>query len=84
VTGVVYKDTLEAIENHLGVEGTRLATLARRLHFTAVTNMQKIWKQRRAIMMAARKSKATQSDHRTPQRAQELGEPDHRKKPRRK
>jgi ribonuclease HI len=82
VTGVIYKDTLEAIENYLGVEGTRLATLARRLHFTAVTNMQKIWKQRRAIMMAARKSKATQPDSRTPKRAHEPGEPDHRKKPR--
>jgi hypothetical protein len=37
---------------------------------------------RRAIMMAARTSKATQSDHRTPKRAHELGKPDHRKKPR--
>jgi hypothetical protein len=46
VTGVIYEDTMLALERHLRITGPRLATLARKLHFSAILNLLQIWKQR--------------------------------------
>ena len=86
VTGVIYKETIDTMEHQLGVEGPRYAELAKKLHFSAVTNMQKIWRQRKAIMTAARKCTGTRPAQPNPNPAKRrkhgTGEPDHHKKPR--
>jgi hypothetical protein len=84
VTGVVYKDTVQALENHLRITGPRLATLARKLHFSAINNLLKIWKQRHALMASAKKSRGIIQANWSNQKKREYhkSEPEHRKKPR--
>jgi Na+-driven multidrug efflux pump len=45
VSGVIYKSFVEKLER-LGITGSARATLARKLHLTAVEHVRQIWKLR--------------------------------------
>jgi hypothetical protein len=49
VTGVIYKDTLDYLKN-LGVEGSALRTLLTDLHYIAIHGLERIWRQRGALI----------------------------------
>jgi hypothetical protein len=49
-SGVIYESFMSEMRN-LGVNGSALTSLARRLHFIAVNNLKLIWQQRCAIVM---------------------------------
>jgi hypothetical protein len=84
VTGVINEDTMLAMERHLRITGPRLATFARKLHFSAINNLLKIWKQRQALMATAQRSRGVMQANwsNEKKRAYHNSEPEHRKKQR--
>jgi hypothetical protein len=53
-SGIIYESFLKEMRD-LGVGGSALTSLARRLHHIAVRNLKLIWTQRRAILMGRNK-----------------------------
>ena len=53
-SGVIYETFLKGMRD-LGVDGSALTSLARRLHHIAVRNLKQIWQQRSAIIMGRSK-----------------------------
>jgi hypothetical protein len=49
VTGVIYNDTEQQLSN-LGVTGPALKKLLADLHYNAITGLERIWKQRGALL----------------------------------
>jgi ribonuclease HI len=81
VSGVIYQSFLDDMETKLGVSGQELDSLAKRLHFIAINNIGKIWKQRAAMITERDKCKRANWS-RAKKRASQAREPDHRKKQR--
>ena len=50
VAGTIYHSFLERMENHLGVCGSQLDSLAKKLHLIAIEGTCNVWKQRRALI----------------------------------
>ena len=81
VSGVIYQSFLDDMDTKLGVSGQELDSLAKRLHFIAINNIEKIWKQRAAMITERDKCKRANWS-RAKKRASQAREPDHRKKQR--
>lgn len=100
VSGIIYESFMQTMKDRLGVAGTTLNSLARRLHFIAVRNLRLIWAQRCAILQnhcpRSRRHKRARSGRKTSsqpasknarvkatqgtKRLLQLGEPEHRKR----
>jgi hypothetical protein len=50
VGGAIYTKFVETMRDELGVTGSSLDKLLRKLHFTAVEELGKMWKHRRALL----------------------------------
>ena len=50
VGGAIYKSVSTALRVQLGVDGPRLRQLLTELHFIAVTGLNRIWRQRQALL----------------------------------
>ena len=50
VGGAIYKSVSTALRVQLGVDGPRLRQLLTQLHFIAVTGLNRIWRQRQALL----------------------------------
>jgi hypothetical protein len=49
-SGAIYENFLQDMKQFLGVDGPALKSLARRLHFIAVNNLEQIWAQRTVMI----------------------------------
>jgi ribonuclease HI len=78
VGGVIYKSTSTALKEHLGVAGPRLRQLLTTLHYTAVTGLNRVWRQRQAA--AGKKELKTRSKtRRTSRHKHGVGRPGNRR-----
>jgi ribonuclease HI len=62
-SGVIYNSFMKEMRD-LGVDGSALASLARRLHFIAINNLKLIWQQRCAIVLPRDRRKRKQCNRR--------------------
>lgn len=57
VSGTIFTSFLKQMQDHLGVSGPQLDSLAKKLHVIAVEGLSNVWKQRRALINNLKGSK---------------------------
>jgi len=59
VSGVIYKSMAAALEEKLGVTGDHLRSLLTKLHFAAIDGMDRVWRQRWAMISGSQDREGT-------------------------
>ena len=50
VSGAIYTSTAQDLQSDLGVDGSELSNLLKKLHLIAIEHLEKIWRYRRAVL----------------------------------
>jgi hypothetical protein len=83
VSGVIYNNFIAQMRQ-LGVDGPLLEGLLRRLHFTAIRGLHRIWRQRAALIQQTQHSSGRQPENSRKRPHPATQQPEHRKKARTK